>query len=182
MENNEFDEYSGISLEILHIPNPMPKGFAQYLVCRGMIAKRDLIHDHEYYGHCRNAKIARWDSAKQKFIYKRHKFDSTYDESINHPENDDGHDLFIPIKRVDGEKIVASAVKCNDGKLYLGKRHCDCFNSMIEEDAHINSIQGFITNRNRFVDRYEGLEIAMRAQQVITKHTPVDQLCSEDLW
>lgn len=43
--------------------------------------------------------------------------------------------------------------------------------------------QGFITNRNRFVDRREGLLIAMAAGQILRRTGAADdQLYSEDVW
>ena len=41
-------------------------------------------------------------------------------------------------------------------------------------------VQGFLTNKNRFVDRKEGLKIAQNAHQVITDQSI--QLYSEDLY
>ena len=32
------------------------------------------------------------------FVYERYKFGDTFDEEINHFEDDDGYDLFVPIK------------------------------------------------------------------------------------
>jgi hypothetical protein len=40
-------------------------------------------------------------------------------------------------------------------------------------------IQGFLTNKNRFVDREEGAKIAFTAKQV---NEPLKQLFSEDLY
>ena len=42
--------------------------------------------------------------------------------------------------------------------------------------------QGFLTSDGRFVDRVEGLAIALAAGQVITKHGNPNQLFSEDMW
>ena len=33
-----------------------------------------------------------------KFVYKRTKWGNTYDEEINHFQNDDGFDVFVPVK------------------------------------------------------------------------------------
>lgn len=41
---------------------------------------------------------------------------------------------------------------------------------------------GFLTNFGRFVDREEGLQIALKAKQIVKKHFPKDGLLSEDLW
>lgn len=42
--------------------------------------------------------------------------------------------------------------------------------------------QGFWTSKGRWVDRYEGCQIARAADQIIKKHGPDDTLFSEDMW
>lgn len=64
----------------------------------GVIKKEDLEDGAYYWGTCRNASIARWDG--KEFWYIRQKFGSTFAESINHLEDDNGYDLFIPLKKV----------------------------------------------------------------------------------
>lgn len=66
-----------------------------YIRC-GAIPKDQLIIGEEYLGTCRNSNKALWDG--KEFIYQRTKFNSTYTEKINHFEEDDGYDLFIPLK------------------------------------------------------------------------------------
>ena len=64
------------------------------------ISKAELEVGKEYRGNCRNASKATWDG--EKFWYKRCKFGCTYDESINHYEDDNehGYDVFVPIKEI----------------------------------------------------------------------------------
>ena len=62
----------------------------------GGIPKDKLIVGETYIGSCRNATEAVWHG--KVFTYMRHKFGCTYPEDINHFEDDDGYDLFIPIK------------------------------------------------------------------------------------
>ena len=62
----------------------------------GGIPKDQLKKNVTYIGSCRNASEAIWTG--EKFIYMRTKFGNTYTEEINHFEDDDGYDLFIPIK------------------------------------------------------------------------------------
>lgn len=62
------------------------------------IPKKDLIDGALYEGHCRNANFAEWDAANNCFVYQRTKFNFTFPEEINHPEDDDGFDLFYPIR------------------------------------------------------------------------------------
>jgi hypothetical protein len=104
------------------------------------------------------------------------------------------------------EKIVASAIKFQpkDGDfpmIAVGYRHCNCFEWMFKHRVEYDKqthIQGFMTNINRFVDRYEAAEIAWRARQVLEESdiyqkmhddywdngelTKAYQLFSEDLW
>lgn len=66
------------------------------LVRCGAIPKKDLIVGKTYIGSCRNAGEAIWKG--DHFTYKRTKFGWTFDENINHFEDDDKSDLFVPIK------------------------------------------------------------------------------------
>ena len=62
----------------------------------GGIPKKDLLVGKTYIGSCRNASEATWDG--EKFTYMRTKFGYTYPEKINHFQDDDGYDVFVPIK------------------------------------------------------------------------------------
>ena len=101
-----------------------------------------------------------------------------------------------------GEYIICSAIHYNSirsyehqpkniksGYVICGLRHCNCMviNSSINIGEKIDndgelSTQGFLTNANKFVDRKEALVIAIAAGQVVIKHNPQDELCSEDLY
>ena len=103
-------------------------------------------------------------------------------------------------------KLIAAAIKfypkdSEYPQIVCGKRHCDCFewmfNHRIEYDKNTHE-QGFITDGNRFVDRYEAAEIAWDARQILEESdiyqkmyddywdnaelTKAYQLFSEDLW
>ena len=69
-----------------------------YIRC-GAIPKKDLIVGATYIGDCRNASEATWNG--KVFVYKRNKLGYIYEEEINHFEDDDGYDLFVPIKLKD---------------------------------------------------------------------------------
>lgn len=77
-----------------------PEDYQEYVVKNfircGAIPKKDLIIGKTYIGDCRNASEAIWNG--KVFVYKRTKFGHTFNEEINHFEDDDGFDLFIPIK------------------------------------------------------------------------------------
>jgi len=66
------------------------------LIRCGAIPKNKLKLNSTYIGSCRNASEAVWNG--ERFIYRRTKFGYTYDEEINHFEDDDGSDLFVPIQ------------------------------------------------------------------------------------
>ena len=76
-------------------------------------------------------------------------------------------------------KIIASALK-KDDKLYVAKRHSDCF-VQCEKGVLRGAEQGFYTEKRKFVNRKKALKIARHYNQVIEKHPPYNQLLSEDL-
>jgi hypothetical protein len=105
----------------------------------------------------------------------------------------------------DIEYILCSAIWYNDeverahlpiniptGLVVCGLRHCNCFTVLAalfpnreyiivnEEDIERRHIQGFLTSKNRFVDRTEGYNIAVKAEQcTVSEH---EILMSEDIW
>lgn len=86
--------------DIPPIPIVLPKDYEEIIVpniirCGG-IPKDKLIVGKTYIGDCRNVREAVWDG--EKFTYMRTKFGSTYPETINHFQDDDGYDLFVPLK------------------------------------------------------------------------------------
>jgi hypothetical protein len=64
------------------------------------IPKSELKDGAYYEGSCRNASIARWNATKSIFLYNRRKFNDVFVEDINHPEDDNGFDLFYPEKEI----------------------------------------------------------------------------------
>lgn len=65
----------------------------------GAIPKKDLVIGKKYLGSCRNASEAKWNGFY--FTYDRWKFGIKQRDEINHFEDDDGHDLFVPIKEIE---------------------------------------------------------------------------------
>ena len=104
----------------------------------------------------------------------------------------------------DNERIICAAIHCKNGMksesfgpaniysgiVISGLRHNDCISIVIalslENPTQIEIVQGFITNKNRFVDRYEAYEIAKREKQLHPKYENFkgDEaiLFSEDLY
>ena len=62
------------------------------------IPKNTLVKDKEYIGNCRNSNKAVWKG--DHFEYKRYKFGNYYTDKINHYEDDDGYDVFVPVEVV----------------------------------------------------------------------------------
>ena len=89
-------------------------------------------------------------------------------------------------------KLVAAAIKFypKDSEypmIVCGKRHCDClewmFKHKVEYDKQTH-IQGFLTENNQFVDRYEAMDIALEEEQLLDPYIykAGRTLFSEDLW
>ena len=78
-------------------------------------------------------------------------------------------------------KPIKCAALRKGNKIYIGKCHADCF---IQESKGIlrDAEQGFITEDNVFVSRKLALQIANYYNQIICKHSPEDELFSEDLF
>lgn len=76
-----------------------PQGTNSGTPGKDFMRKSDLVDGEYYYGHCRNAKCAKWSQAEQEFTYIRTKFGDRFPETIKHPEDDDGFDLFVPFFR-----------------------------------------------------------------------------------
>ena len=79
------------------------------------------------------------------------------------------------------ETIKLACVKYDD-KLYTGFNHGECFKKLPQNANMSNTIQGFITNNGRFVDRRNAYKIAENANQIKYKKTNNDILISEDLY
>ena len=72
--------------------------YVPILIERGAIPKSKLIVGKQYLGKCRNTDIAIW--LGDVFEYQRYKFGYTFPEKINHFEDDNGYDLFVPIREI----------------------------------------------------------------------------------
>lgn len=86
--------------DIPSIPRVLPQDYKGVIIpniirCGG-IPKDKLVIGKTYIGDCRNGNEATWDG--KNFVYLRTKFGTTFQETINHFEDDNDYDLFIPIK------------------------------------------------------------------------------------
>lgn len=107
MENSIIDFFENLEPfntidDIPDIPIVEKEIYNDYIVPNlircGAIPKEKLVVGKCYKGSCRNASKAVWDG--DKFTYKRTKFGYTYNEDINHFQDDDGFDLFVPLKEI----------------------------------------------------------------------------------
>lgn len=92
------------------------------------------------------------------------------------------------------EICICAAVKTNTGKVFRGHRHSDCFKAMAVRHLAPSDKpedQGFITSRNRYVDRAEGYKLQMEAgiESASKEYSSAEkgycqkgQLYSEDLY
>ena len=65
------------------------------LIRCGAIPKNELNKGVLYIGICRNAESATWNG--ERFNYLRYKFGTWLDDTINHFEDDDHTDVFVPL-------------------------------------------------------------------------------------
>jgi len=78
------------------------------------------------------------------------------------------------------------------GMVICGFRHAHCIRTMFDsmglrtvvigENATGSFTQGFLTNKNRFVDRGEAYQVAMQNGQISDIRPHQQILYSEDLW
>ncbi len=77
--------------------------------------------------------------------------------------------------------LINSAIKLENGYVYIGKRHHDILNNNIGVDFR-NSVQGFITEQNKFLDRERAYNEAIKCNQIKNNKLIGNILTSEDLW
>lgn len=79
-------------------------------------------------------------------------------------------------------KIVCAAIMINDNMVISAHRHCDAYEILHNDGIAASSVkivEGFITDEQKFVDRYEAAKIAFAANQTETLCSP---LYSEDIY
>jgi hypothetical protein len=86
-------------------------------------------------------------------------------------------------------QCICAAIKLPDGYIIRGHRHHNCFRTLddsprYKETSALSIVQGFVTSENKFVGRYEALDIQQAAN--IPSSNPIgyigNQLYSEDLY
>jgi hypothetical protein len=94
------------------------------------------------------------------------------------------------------ETVICAAIRLPDGRVIRGHRHDGCIlyaKAMVDYEAKPGNgagstwhpsmcrEQGFVTSRNRYVDRYEGMRLQIAAG-LIADGRSGQQLFSEDLY
>lgn len=87
------------------LPIPLDEFFINKLIELGAISKNELEDGEWYYGECRNSDFGKWDEKEQNFIIMRNKFGNYYKDTCNHFEDDDGFDLFVPLRKANEEEL-----------------------------------------------------------------------------
>lgn len=96
-EQGKIDEENLCYIDIPLCFNKDEETFLQNtLIKHGAIPLHELVVGNSYIGTCRNSNEAVW--LGDKFEYTRTKFGTTFQDEINHFQNDDGYDVFVPIK------------------------------------------------------------------------------------
>jgi len=94
----KIDKFDEDNIWVIKLPKPIPGDLYMELYRKGILPKKDLEKGKYYFGKCRNADAALWNG--HVFIYMRTKFGHKFPEEINHLEDDDGFDLFVPLKEI----------------------------------------------------------------------------------
>ena len=97
----------------------------------GVIRKKDLIDGRYYQGTCRNSDVAKWSEKDNCFTYKRYKFSSVFDETINHLEDDNGYDLFLPYNLLEYSDLEECDILCEDIEDGYEELECDMSTEML---------------------------------------------------
>ena len=87
-------------------------------------------------------------------------------------------------------KLIAAAIKfypkdSEYPQIVCGKRHCDCLEWMFKHQVEYDKLtheQGFLTEHNQFVDRYEAMYLAHDQVLDPANYKPGSPLFSEDVW
>ena len=75
-------------------------------------------------------------------------------------------------------RIACAAIRMEYGQVYCGPNHA----WILREHYAKRGEQGFVNYRGEFLSREQALLFAEQHNQINVKHSPKDQLMSEDLW
>lgn len=87
---------------------------------------------------------------------------------------------------------IRNPINISSGTVVLGRRHPDCISTVLcltgkrtvqlADDGVGRTMQGFLTNTNRFVSREEAAIIAINSNQIDSLKYSEETLYSEDLY
>jgi len=92
--------------------------------------------------------------------------------------------IWIQAKEI---KLVHYPTNVDYGIVICGYRHHNCLEMISvmgfrDLSLKSNTVQGFLTNKNRFVDRVEAKKIATKSGQLLNGPIKRSELTSEDVW
>jgi len=92
----------------------------------------------------------------------------------------------LSLKKEDWDIGLMRPINCDKGIVFCGHRHHQCIYQMVAmtglRQCEVGEdIQGFLTNKNRFVDRFEGAKIFLN-ESPYNKLNFGNKLYSEDLY
>lgn len=149
--------------------------------------------------------LAKQSVNKASFVVgycERYKEETGFEEDAGEESQDELHQKLYPEASAKPEYIICAAIWFKDDKKHehqpknveigfviCARRHHNVFatvsamkaDSLFDKmsEAKKNAVQGFVTSKDRFVDRKEGGEIAFSAKQI---QKPTNCLFSEDLY
>jgi hypothetical protein len=89
----------------------------------------------------------------------------------------------------DGIDRELPEIQGRTGFVIAGRRHHNCFNTAhiltdggLRKDLPQQEVQGFLTNKNRFIDRHEAVKVAFEVKQTEFMSEHPQGLFSEDLY
>jgi hypothetical protein len=93
----------------------------------------------------------------------------------------------LELKRADLPPGHIYPINVDKGIVFCAHRHLQCLYTMIAMTGKVQheageEEQGFLTSKNRFVDRTEGAEIALKCGQISKLNYSQKLLYSEDLY
>jgi len=100
------------------------------------------------------------------FLEHRDEYNKGYNKALQDLRDKAPHLAESIVEEMDKEIIICSAIKCPDGYIVRGHRHHDCIRTISEIQKYKdnykgdkNFVQGFITSKNKFVNRNKAYEI-----------------------
>jgi hypothetical protein len=164
--------------QVLTPEEQVAQDFPRYLTCHVP------AHAHLSAEVIRLQEELKWaENARDAMDYERAKFVDKAHEECRAREAAEAEAQAL--RDSDPEVCICAAVRhVESGLIVRGHRHPDCFNNLAGRPMKYEGPfeQGFITSRNRFVDRKIGLELQLTAGIASARGGYQKELYSEDLY